>query len=405
MAESLLPMADRPAYERLPYLTELETEVTSIGESDGSPFAILRDTLFYPEGGGQPADQGRLNAIRVIDVQRSEAGVRHFLEAPTVTGAADLKLDWKRRYDHMQQHTAQHLLSAIAAERFGWNTTSFHLGARQCDIELDTSEVEPEALAALEDQVMEAVRAARPVTARRVAPEEYAALEIRTRGLPESHAGDVRLVEIEGLDVTTCGGTHLRSTAEIEAMRLGPTEALRGGVRLYWLAGGRLRRRLAQLESRNHHLRRLFETSGEELVETARARIGTLKETARALRRANEELAEARAGALALDPHPVVEAHFEDVDGGFLQRLARRLVEQAPTKTVLLTSSGDSGLLFLVASGAASGIEAGVVGPDVADILGGRGGGSGAVFQGKAPASDKTPEAVRLLEALASGNA
>ncbi len=397
-------MADAPAYERQPYLTGLSTEVISTGEQDGRPYALLRDTICYPEGGGQPADRGHLGGILVTDVQRADDGIRHFLETPVATGPADLVLDWNRRYDHMQQHTAQHLLSAVAAERFGWVTTSFHLGARQCDIELDSKEVPPEALAELEDRVARLVRAGLPVTARRVPPEEYSRLEIRTRGLPETHTGDIRLVEIEGVDVTTCGGTHLGSTAEIETLKLGPIEAMRGGTRLYWLAGARVRRRLVELEDRNRDLRRLFETSGEELLAAAGARLEALKQTARALRRVTGELAEARASALALDPSPFVEADFEGVDGGFLQRLGRALVAQAPEKTVFLTSSGESGLLFLLATGPEAATEAGVLGPPVAEALGGRGGGSGTIFQGKAPSPDGRPGALRLLQELSSGS-
>lgn len=393
-------MAEATAYERDPYLTELATEVVSTGEADGRPYALLADTLFYPEGGGQPADRGSLNGAPVLDVRRGDDGVRHFLEQSVSPGPAELRLEWRRRFDHMQQHTGQHLLSAIAAESFGWATTSFHLGARQCDIELDTESVDPDALPALEEEVMSHVRAARAVTARRVSPEEYAALDIRTRGLPEEHVGDVRLVEIEGVDVTTCGGTHLRSTAEIEALKLGPAEPMRGGTRLYWRAGGRVRRRLEELEGRNRDLRLLFETSGEELLAAAGAKLAALSETSRELRRTTATLAEARARALALDPRAVVDAEFENVDGGFLQRLARELLARAPYKTLFLTSSSGDGLLFVIASGDESGVDVATLGPKVAEKLGGRGGGSGAFFQGKAPTSSARDAAARLLADL-----
>ncbi len=388
------------AYERQPYLTELNTEVASTGELDGSPWVILADTLFYPEGGGQPADRGRLNGIEVTDVRRTEEGVRHFLASPVQMGPAALELDWTRRYDHMQQHTAQHLLSALAADRHGWATTSFHLGSRQCDIELDTPAIEPEPLKVIEDLAMAAVREARPVTATRISAEEYARLDIRSRGLPESHAGDVRLVEIEGLDVTTCGGTHLRSTAEIEAIQLGATESIRGGTRLYWRAGARVRRRLAELESRNRDLRALFETSGEELVGAAAARLASLKEARTGLRRATEELAEARAAALALEPVPFVVERLEEADGGLLRRVAQGITSRAPGKVALLVAPGEGGSPFVLAVGAESGVDAATVGARVAEILGGRGGGSGSIFQGKVPSLDRLDETRDCLSEL-----
>ncbi len=391
-------MPEPSAYERQPYLARLSTEVAVAGEVEGKPFAIPADTVLYPEGGGQPADRGSLNGIRVVDVQRADDGIRHFLEAPVAVGPAELELDWRRRFDHMQQHTAQHLLSALAVEHFGWATTSFHLGARTCDIELDTPKVTAEALTDLEELTARAIRSALPVAARRVTPEQYAALQIRTRGLPESHQGDVRLVEIEGIDITTCGGTHLATTAEIESLALGRTEPMRGGTRLYWLAGGRVRARLAELEARNAELRQLLETSGPELVATTAARLEALQASERALRRARGEFAEARAAVLAAGPDVLVDAHFAGVDAGFLQSVARDLLANAPAKAALLTAESDKGAFFLVAAGPDSAVDPSDAGPRVAQILGGRGGGSGPIFQGKAASLEARAKALALLE-------
>lgn len=394
-------MTDATAYEDQPYLTELSTEVVSAGELDDRPYALLRATICYPEGGGQPPDRARLNGVAVTDVQRRDEDILHFLEAPVEAGPAKLELDWERRFDHMQQHTAQHLLSAIAAERFGWATTSFHLGVGQSDIELDTESIGEAELTELERQVLTEIRAARPVTARRVTLDEYRELDIRTRGLPEDHTGDVRLVEIEGIDVTTCGGTHLSSTAEIETMRLGPTESLRGGTRLYWMAGGRVRRRLALLESRNSDLRRLLETGGDELVEIATQKALALKEARKSLDRRLGELASAHAHALAAAPATLVDAHFDDVDGGFLQRIARELLELASGKVALLTASSEKGDFFLLAAGPDSGLDVAEAGPQVAGILDGRGGGSGTSFQGKAGSLSGRDHALTRLSELA----
>ena len=130
-----------PAYERDSFLEELETEVVAVGQERGRPYAVLADTILYPEGGGQPADRGWLGDVAVDDVQRESGVIRHFLEKEVRTGPVRVTLDWERRFDHMQQHTAQHLLTAIAAERFSWTTTAFHLGREVSDIELDTSSV------------------------------------------------------------------------------------------------------------------------------------------------------------------------------------------------------------------------------------------------------------------------
>ena len=123
-------------------------------------------------------------------------------------------LDWPRRWDHMQQHTGQHLLTAVASDRFGWQTTAFHLGGEVSDVELAVPSLASADLRALEDVIAEEIRRQRAVSARRVSRETYQALPVRTRGLPADISGEIQLVEIEGLDLNTCGGTHLRSTAE-----------------------------------------------------------------------------------------------------------------------------------------------------------------------------------------------
>ena len=395
-------MSPIPSYEKDPYLTRLEVEVLRVGETDGRPWAVLDDTLLYPEGGGQPADHGRLGAVAVVDVRRVEGETRHFLEAPCEPGPAVLELDWPRRWDHMQQHTAQHLLSALALARFGWATRSFHLGPETSDIELDATDaggavLGERELAALEEAAMEQIVAGRPITTRRVSPGEYAGLDVRSRGLPADHSGDVRLVEIAGVDLNTCGGTHLRSTAEIEAVKLLGAERLRGGSRVHWVAGGRLRRRLAAHESRNAELRGLFDSGDESLVEIAALKLEQLTGARRRVRHLEGLLADARVEALAASGDPVVAAHFDEADGGFLQRIGRALLERAPAKACLLTASGEKGSFFLVGGGGESGLDAARLGPGVAELLEGRGGGSGPIFQGKAGSLERRSEAESLL--------
>ncbi len=330
-------------------------------------------------------------------VEKVDGDIRHYLDSPIEQTAVKVVLDWRRRYDHMQQHTAQHLLSALFLDSYGWPTTSFHLGESRCDIELDAPSIEREALAAIESEFMRHVRAALPVKARRISADAYRAMQVRGRGLPAGHRGSVRLVEIEGIDTTTCGGTHLRSTAEIESIHLGPTERMRGGIRLFWIAGCRVRRRLQDLEDRITEMRSLFETSEEELTATAGSHLASLKTISRELRHRTEELAEARATVLASLPDRTVDAHFDGADGAFLAKVARALVASAPTKTALLTASSDGGHFFLVVAGEESGVSLAEVGPRVAAAIGGRGGGSKTTFQGKAESLERRTGALEAL--------
>jgi Ser-tRNA(Ala) deacylase AlaX len=377
-------MSDLAAYERDPYLQRLEAVVLQAGTEEGRPYAVLDDTILYPEGGGQPADHGFLGAVAVVDVQKRDGGLRHYLAGAVAPGPVTVTLDWTRRFEHMQQHTGQHLLTAVAQDRFGWQTTSFHLGDTVSDVELATPGLTGEDLAALEEAVAAEIRAARPITARRVAPADLPGLPVRSRGLPEGFQGDVRLVEIAGLDLNTCGGTHLRATAELETLLLLATEAVRGGTRLFFVAGCRARRRAGQAERRNAQLRTLLGTGDDALPGAVTAKLEQLRGAERRVRVLEEELADQLAAALAARPGPFVEQHCEGKDAGFLQRTARQLALAAPDKTALLTATQGGASFFVLACGAQGPEDLGPLGRDVAALLGAKGGGAARLFQGKA---------------------
>ncbi|GMV06535.1 MAG: hypothetical protein AMXMBFR53_28110 [Gemmatimonadota bacterium] len=377
-------MAEIPAYERDPRLTRLDTEVVDAGEEGGRPWVVLADTLLYPEGGGQPSDRGTVGGVEVLEVAKAGGLIRHTLAGPPPSGRVGVELDWVRRFDHMQQHTAQHLLTAVADTRFGWPTTAFHLGEHVSDIELHVPSLGPAALSELEEAVAAEVRAARPVTARRVTPEEFAGLPVRTRGLPEGHTGSIRLVEIDGVDLNTCGGTHCASTAELEAVKLLGTESLRGGTRLFYAAGARLRGLHEAHHRRSAELRSLLGASDDEMVARVAQKLEQLRDAERAVRGLSEELAVASAAALAARPEPILSAHWPGRDLPFLQAVAREVVGRAPDRVVLLTCGEGEAGAFVLAAGEASALDVRAAGTAVAELLGGRGGGSGRVFQGKA---------------------
>jgi len=391
------------SYEREPYLRELATSVVEIGRDGERAFAILADTILYPEGGGQPGDRGTLGDAPVIDVQRVGGLVRHYLERPIPLGPVTVILDWRRRFDHMQHHTAQHLLTAIADDRFGWPTTAFHLGEETCDIELAVEHLAQVELDLLEDAVAAEIRAARSVSTRNVAAERLGTLPVRTRGLPEGHEGDVRLVEIAGVDLNTCGGTHVRSSAEIEALKLLGTEPMRGGTRLFFVAGRRLRARLGEHEARCAALRTILGAPDAGLAEAAQAKLDQLHLAEKQARDLEGELADALAELLAAEHEAVVERHLDGRDAAFLQRVAHRLGERAPGKIALLTATRGGQSFFVVAVGEALTLDAQALGRDVAAHVQGRGGGAGRVFQGRAGSLAGRAEIVSRLRALVHG--
>ena len=390
-------IADGPAFERDAFLAELETEVTEVGRAGGRCFAITADTVFYPEGGGQPADRGTMGGVEIIDVQKTDGIIRHFLTDEVSLGPVGQVLDWKRRFDHMQQHTGQHLLTAVALQRFGWATTAFHLGSVVSDIEFDVASLSDDDLGRLEDAVAEEVRASRSVTIRYAQIDEMEALGVRSRLLPEGHSGEIRLVEIDGLDLNTCGGTHLRSTAEIGALALIGTEPMRGGTRVFFVAGDRVRRRLAEHEARNLRLRTLLDAADDELPQLIELRLNREKELARDRRRLLFELAHAEAARLEAGHEKVISGHWNDRDLSFLQEIGKVLINSVPERVALLTSGSGSDGSFLLVAGEGSGLDLGSVGPEICAVLDGRGGGRPPFFQGKAAAVDRRSDAIDLL--------
>ena len=233
---------------------------------------------------------------------------------------------------------------------------------------------------------MAEIRAARPVRSRWVSPAEFASLAIRSRGLPAGHRGDVRLVEIAGIDVNTCGGTHVASTAELETVVLLGTEPMRGGTRLYFAAGGRVRRLLHQHLQLAAELRSLLGAPNHEVAAVVRAKLEALRLAERTAQRLAEESAQTLGAALAAFSQPFTCHQLEGKEMPFLQRVARSFAQHAPAAVLLLTSEVPGGALFCLTAGPRAAADPACLAQVYATAVGGRAGGSGRLFQGKTPA-------------------
>jgi len=396
-------METRKAYETDAYAKTLDTKVLKVFVDGGRHCVVLEDSILYPEGGGQPSDCGRIGSANVLDIVRRQAGDVHIVDCALEPGPVTVQLDWARRFDHMQQHTGQHLLTAVAHGKFGWTTTAFHLGPELCDIELDAPLVTSQQRHDLEEAVMDEIVAARSVTVYWVSQEDYKTLNVRSRGLPEGHRGDVRLVEIKGLDVNTCGGTHLASTLELECVKLVGAEPAPGGTRLLFVFGKRVRGRLEAHEQRNHALRTILGRPDDGLVEAVERHVSLEKELERSLRGTDEELAALHASSIIAEKGALLTRHFENKDAAFLQKVTRRLLEASEGRMVFLTTGKDGGAFFSLAAGNRCVTDVPSLGREVAAILNGRGGGSGRQFQGKFTDLGKLGDARAFLDAAANG--
>jgi alanyl-tRNA synthetase len=212
------------------YLTEFAAQVM---ETDGVR-AYLDRTAFYPTSGGQPFDTGVIGGVRVVEVAEEGGRIAHILERPVGTGRVECAVDWDRRFDHMQQHTGQHLLSAVFEAHAGLKTLSFHLGATASTIDLDAPAVAPETLERIERLANAEAARNREVTVSFEAAESAEGLRKATE-----RQGTIRIVTIDGIDRSACGGTHVRRTGEIGAILLRRTEKIRSSTRVEFVCGQR----------------------------------------------------------------------------------------------------------------------------------------------------------------------
>ena len=217
------------------YTTRFTARIVATGESRGRPALELASTYFYPESGGQEADRGRLGEARVVDVQADDAGrVWHVVEGDPGAGEAPAEVDWERRFDHMQQHTGQHVLSAAFERELGAATVSSHLGEERSNIDLDLREADWRAVERVERASNAVVWDDREIVRHWVDDEGVKRFALRK---PPKFGGRIRIVEIPEWDVSACGGTHTRRTREVRLVKIVRWERVRDTVRFEFSSG------------------------------------------------------------------------------------------------------------------------------------------------------------------------
>ncbi len=385
-----------PTYLRDAYRRRLQTRVLACRAQDGGFLAITPDTIVYPGGGGQPLDRAVLEGQPVLSVRLdADAGWVHAVPRPVPVGPALIEVDWRQRFDAMQQHSAQHLITALAGDQLGLTTVAFHLGAERSSIDLDAAEVDPVVLDELLDLVQAEIRAALSIRSRWVEPAELEGLAVRSRGLPADHRGKVRIVIIEGVDRNTCGGTHVASTAELQLVSFLGTERVHGEhTRLHFVAGQRAIDQFNAALERERRLSRTLSCVPQEHPAAVDRMVADKQIQARALRLAKAELAELLAVmTLSRGIEGLAHLHREQDDLPLLQAVARAVVARLPEALVLLTAGEPEGSFLLV--GPADQVAR--LGPELLPLVVGRGGGARGRFQGRAERLDLREHAVEEL--------
>jgi alanyl-tRNA synthetase len=233
----------RRLYYQDSYQLEFEADVIERRIIEGNPALVLDQTCFYPESGGQPDDRGAIEGIKVIKVLEDEEKIIHVLEVDVSSDRVKGKIDWQRRFDHMQQHSGQHILSQSFYELLKAETLSFHLGESVSSVEIDLRKPEEEEVERVERRANEIIFEDREIKSYFV-PEEKI-LTIPLRKTPQKK-GEIRVVEVSGFDYSACGGTHVRRAGEIGLIKILGWERIRNNVRFEFVCGRRAREDYAQ---------------------------------------------------------------------------------------------------------------------------------------------------------------
>jgi len=373
------------------YLRAFKAKV--VDSSDGGHRVYLDRTAFYPTSGGQPFDLGTLAGVAVREVIDEEDRIGHLLEAPLgateVTGA----IDWDRRYDHMQQHTGQHLLSAVLEELFVIRTVSFHLGSEVSTIDVEAPALTAAQLERAEDRCAEIIAEARPV---QITFEDASSdLELRKAS---TRTGTLRIVRIDNLDRSACGGTHVRTGAEIGMVLTGKLEKIRGITRVEFVCGKRALRR-AQSDNRLvASIGRALSVPPEQTPELLAALIEKNKSLEKTGQRLATELARREGQDLYANAEPASDGIRKIIQHGSIDDAMRARAQAFVTgqKSVFLAICDQPPSLLLAAS-ADSGIHAGDRIKAAVTASGGRGGGNQQLAQGSVPDAAALAKAEALL--------
>ena len=395
------------------------TDIRELSRTDGqSVWQVALDrSAFYPTSGGQPHDVGFLRAtsrngavleVPVIAVEEDEHGeVWHQTLKPLLAGTeVSGEIDWKRRLDHMQQHSGQHLLSAVFARELHTQTVSFHLGDASSTIDLAVDAVAAHSLERVERIVNELIAEDRLVSMRAVKREnaETMLAEGTLRKLPERE-GTIRLIEIADCDLNACGGTHVRSTGQIGGLLIRSMERVRQGLRVEFVCGLRAVAAARQDFSVLAKSAALLSTPRVEVAAGIERLTAEVKAHGKEQHRLREELATYHATRLAVEEQiadhlRLVRRVFSDRDAEYVKLLASRLVASVPQTVAVFASGQKEPALVVLARSGDLGFHAGNVMKEALAALGLRGGGSAELAQGQVPEAQLKALLDTLVEAV-----
>ena len=361
------------------FLQDFTAVVESCGAVTGGFAVVLDRTAFYPEGGGQPADHGTLGDARVLDVHEKDGVVTHLCDHELPVGAeVSGHIDWARRFDHMQQHSGEHIVSGMLCSAFHCDNVGFHLGADTVTIDYN-ADISWEQVQDIERRANRYIWENHPIHIWYPSPEELAALPYRSKKALE---GPVRLTEFPGADLCACCGTHVSTTGQVGAIKILSAQSYKGGTRLAVVCGERAHQSIAAAWQDAAAVGTLLSSAPGRLlpaVQNLQTAEAALKQRLAAMQNA---LSEALAQA-AVPGQPAV-LHCDGADGDGLRRICLAVSARTNALTAVLASGGQ-GLAYTLC------LPGGDVRPvckALNEAFGGRGGGKPGFCQGSLACTD-----------------
>lgn len=379
------------------FLREFDANVIECTQAGEQWHVVLDKTAFYPTSGGQPFDTGTLGEASVVDVLDREAddAIVHVTNGPVALGPAHGAIDWERRFDHVQQHTGQHLLSAAFVELFDIPTVSFHLGREISTIDVAAQAISEQQIAEVERRTNQVIFEARPIHIRYGSAEEFAAAGARKQVKRE---GTLRGIDITDFDFTPCGGTHAANTGQVGLILLRSCTKFKGNWRVEFVCGWRALVASRADAAALNDAAKLLNCSAAEVPAMLERALEDRQATYRDRKRLTEQLAEAQARLLlgseaAEGPGGirVVSKMLEDQDADFARALATNLTRESNVRALIATSKGN---VILAQSKGLDG-DMGKLLKESLAAAGGKGGGSREMAQGSVP---NAGDAKRVME-------
>ena len=396
-----------PVTERLYYsdshLIEFEARVVDVTERvSGWTAIVLNRTAFYPTGGGQPSDTGTLDGMRVAEcIDDGDNGVLHVVQGQTPARDAIVRgrVDWPRRLDHIQQHTGQHILSQAFVTLFNAPTRGFRVLESSCEIDVELPEPSSEKIERAVQLANNVIWEDRVITIRNVASEEASELSLRKE---PSREGELRLIEIEGFDLTPCGGTHAYRTGEVGVIVVRAWERAKGLTRIDFAAGTRA---LADYRKANRSARdvaALFSSGRDDGPHLASQMLEENKDLHRQIRVLEEMAASVEAEKLLGEAaEGVIAKVFDGRDAESLRKLAQALIANPETIVLLGSRDKDTARLVFARSSDAAG-DMNTLMREACLMLDGRGGGKPELAQGGGKRVERLEETIALIRSKLS---